>query len=229
MTRRQLRDGAFADLPLDYGWVYPNLLFVMIITATYSCIAPCLMPISVVYYGFTYLMYKYQLLYVYVNKYQSGGHMWYAVFDRCMIILICGSLVLLSYLGISKTFQTGPFYLMLPQPFVIYYFWCHCTKKFIQPSKALSLECAKAIDAINVKLTHMNQETPLDSFDTNLYRQPALVEPFLKPEAYRSKSMGVIGRTRSSSVGDLSASGVSSVFHNNELSSSSHSVALYSF
>ena len=191
MTRRELREGAFADLPLDYGWIYPNLLFVMMITTTYSCIAPFIMPISAVYFGFVYLMYRYQLMYVYVNKYQSGGDMWYAVFDRSMIILVCGSVVLLSYLGISKTFQTGPFYLLFPQPFFIVYFWNHCNAKFIRPSAALSLECTKAIDTINAKLEKMNNETPVSSFDSDVYRQPALVEPFLRPESYRKKSQGV--------------------------------------
>ena len=190
LTRRELREGAFADLTMDYGWVYPNLLFVLTITAAYSCISPFLMPISMAYFGSVYLMYKYQLLYVYVNRYQAGGHMWYAVFDRCMILLICGSLILLSYLGISKTFQTGPFYLLLPQPFLILYFWRYCNKKYIRPSAALSLECTKAIDAINAKLMNLNQETPLEYFDSKVYRQPSLVEPYLFPEAYRSKSMG---------------------------------------
>jgi hypothetical protein len=39
-------------------------------------------PISIVFFMFSYLMYKYQLLYVYINDYQSGGYMWYAVFNR---------------------------------------------------------------------------------------------------------------------------------------------------
>ena len=84
----------------------------------------------------------------------------------------------------------GPFYLLLPQPLVILYFWSYCNRKFIRPSAALSLECTKAIDAINDKLTALNQETPLTYFDSDVYRQPSLVEPFLKPEAYRNKSIG---------------------------------------
>lgn len=84
----------------------------------------------------------------------------------------------------------GPFYLILPQPLAILYFWTYCNRKFIRPSAALSLECTKAIDAINAKLMSLNQETPLTYFDSDVYRQPALVEPFLKPEAYRNKSMG---------------------------------------
>jgi hypothetical protein len=37
-TRRELRTGAFADPPVLYGWIYPNLLMVLMIMVTYSCV-----------------------------------------------------------------------------------------------------------------------------------------------------------------------------------------------
>ena len=43
------------------------------IMVVYACIAPVLVPFCVLFFGFCYTMYKYQLLYVYVNDYQSGG------------------------------------------------------------------------------------------------------------------------------------------------------------
>ncbi len=46
------------------------------------------MPLCLGFFGFSYIMYKYQLLYVYINEYQSGGFMWYAVFSRSMVALI---------------------------------------------------------------------------------------------------------------------------------------------
>ena len=49
---------------------------VLMILVTYSWVAPLLMPMGALYYSFSSLMYKYQLLYVYVNKDQSGGFMW---------------------------------------------------------------------------------------------------------------------------------------------------------
>lgn len=133
-TRRELRTGVFMDYPMEYGWVYPNLLMVLMILTIYMCIAPFLMPCAMIYFAFAYAMYKYQLLYVFVNDYQSGGHMWYQVFNRSMIILICASLVLWGYLGLKKTYHIGPFYMMIPQPFMLYYFWDWCNKKFTTPS-----------------------------------------------------------------------------------------------
>ena len=67
---------------------------------------------------------------MYVNKYQSGGFMWYAVFNRSMVALIAGVLTLLGYLGIRETFFSGPFYLLAPLPFCITYFWYKCEDRF---------------------------------------------------------------------------------------------------
>jgi hypothetical protein len=97
-------------------------------------IAPFLMPLCACYFALAYLMYKYQLLYVYINTYQSGGFMWYAVFNRSMVALIAGVLTLLCYLAIRMTFISGPFYLLLPLPLMIAYFWRHCDKRIRGPA-----------------------------------------------------------------------------------------------
>jgi len=51
-----------------------QLLVVLMVVLTYSWVAPLLMPFGVLFYAFAYLMYKYQLLYVYINNDQSGGY-----------------------------------------------------------------------------------------------------------------------------------------------------------
>lgn len=38
-TRRELRTGIFADPPMWYGWIYPNILMVVMIMVTYSCVS----------------------------------------------------------------------------------------------------------------------------------------------------------------------------------------------
>jgi hypothetical protein len=116
------------------GWTYPSLLMIFMIIMIYCCISPILVCFSVVYFGFAYLMYKYQLLYVYINEYQSGGYMWYSVFNRSMLSLLCGVLTLLGYLGVRKAYNSGPFYIVIPLPGLIVYFWKRCNEKFSSPS-----------------------------------------------------------------------------------------------
>lgn len=38
-TENELHSGVFADPPILYGWVYPNLLMVLMIMVTYSCVS----------------------------------------------------------------------------------------------------------------------------------------------------------------------------------------------
>ena len=38
-TRRELRTGAFADPPMLYGWIYPNLMMILMIMLTYNCVS----------------------------------------------------------------------------------------------------------------------------------------------------------------------------------------------
>jgi hypothetical protein len=38
-TRRELRNGPFADPPMVYGWIYPNILMGLMIMVTYCCVS----------------------------------------------------------------------------------------------------------------------------------------------------------------------------------------------
>jgi hypothetical protein len=95
-TRRDLRTGTFYSWPMLYGWIYPQLMMVLMIMTTYALITPLILPFCVLFFAGAYIMYKYQLLYVYINEDQSGGYMWYAVFNRSIVALQFASLALLG-------------------------------------------------------------------------------------------------------------------------------------
>mmetsp|Transcript_14184 Transcript_14184/g.21223 ORF Transcript_14184/g.21223 Transcript_14184/m.21223 type:complete len:407 (-) Transcript_14184:91-1311(-) len=190
-TRRQLRTGAFAAARMLYGWIYPCLLMVFMIIMIYSCIAPMICLLAVVYFAFAYLMYKYQLLYVYVNEYQSGGHMWYSVFDMSMMALLCGNVTLLGYLASKKELIRAPFYIVAPLPALITLFWRRCNERFYGPSVNLSLQHAGIIDKHYRDCAARMRSTPVDSFNERAYHQPSLTEPYLAPEPYRLRSAAV--------------------------------------
>ncbi|RYG62290.1 hypothetical protein EON64_18035, partial [archaeon] len=101
-TRRELRTGAFADCPMLYGWIYPNVLMGLMIMCTYACISPFILPLCLAFFALLFLMYKYQLLYVYVNKSQAGGYMWYTLYNQSMLVLLCGVVILVCYLAIRQ-------------------------------------------------------------------------------------------------------------------------------
>jgi uncharacterized membrane protein YgcG len=181
--QREKRSAIYIDQPILYGWVYPNLLMVLMIMMAYSCIAPLLMPVCSLFYVLAYLMYKYQLLYVYINQHQSGGNLWYSVFNMSIVALVSGVFTLLSYLLIRGSNESeldagtfnGPFYGLLPVPFFIFLFWYHCDRRFKRQSMSLALESALEIDKAVASLHHLKKATPLQHFNNKLYRQPSLV------------------------------------------------------
>ena len=127
-----------------------------------------------------------QLLYVYVNDYQSGGFMWYAVFTRSMTALICGMVTLICYLGIRKTNISGPFYALIPLPLLVSLFWYYCEAKFRDTSTSLSLESAIDLDRKSADFCREGID-PFSSFQRKQFRQPALAEGPLRPAPYRKE------------------------------------------
>lgn len=112
-TRRELKSGAFADTPIDYGETYPSILMVLIIVMTYGVISPFLVIFALVYFIFAYITFKYQLLYVFINNFQTGGFMWYSVFNRSIISLQAGVLTLIAYLGVTNYSGIKSIYLFI--------------------------------------------------------------------------------------------------------------------
>lgn len=188
VTRRELRSGAFSDPIMVYGWIYPSVLMVLMIMVTYCCIVPLIMPIITLYFCLAYCNYKYQLLYVYVNTYQAGGFMWYAVFDRSMIVLMVGIFTLLCFMGIRETGLPGPYYLLAPLPIFIYMFWSSVRSRLKSVSQDLPLQNAILIDRANEEMREKGLPDVTSTFNPTLFRQPNLSEGPLKPAVYRKKS-----------------------------------------
>lgn len=119
--------------------------------------------------------------------------MWYAVFNRSMVALLCGVFTLVCYLAIRMTFLSGPFYAIFPLPFGIIKFWYYCQSRFERPSMSLSLESAMDLDRRTEARRANRQPIPHDSFQKQMFRQPSLAEGRLKPMPYRRQKMGDSG------------------------------------
>jgi hypothetical protein len=183
-TRRELKSGAYADYPIDYGETYPSILMVLIIVMTYGCISPFLVTFAMIFFVFAYISFKYQLLYVFINEFQTGGFMWYSVFNRSIISLLCGVFTLIAYMGVTN-YSAMVFYFLWPLPVLIYGFWKRCNSIYKVSSLNLSLENSIDLDE-DIKIKKENNESiPLDKFKKKMFRQPNLAVGPLKPAAYR--------------------------------------------
>jgi hypothetical protein len=80
-----------------YGWEYPNLLLVIVICFTYSCISPVILIVGAAFFAGAWLIYKNQILTVYRPTYENGGTMFPLACHRTLIGLVCGQLTLIGY------------------------------------------------------------------------------------------------------------------------------------
>lgn len=60
---------------IDYGIYYPVHLLIFTIALVYSVYTPLVLPFAPIYFGITYSVFRYQMVYVYVPKYEASGKM----------------------------------------------------------------------------------------------------------------------------------------------------------
>lgn len=175
-TQGSYRRGAFANPILSYGWVYPTLLLVLLICFTYSVISPLVMPVGGIFFALAWLVYKYQVLYVYIGEFESGGSFWFDVHEWSLICLTLSQLTLIGYITLRGGIRES--LLLTPLPIVVYWYRRFSLDRYKLPSQLLSLERARQLD------DRQAQHGPPDhcSFDPLLYTPPVMVQGPQFPE-----------------------------------------------
>ncbi|KAG2219900.1 hypothetical protein INT45_008537 [Circinella minor] len=96
-----------APWSFNYGTGYPPPLLIFIIVLEYSTISPIVLLFGTIYFCITYMVYKYQFLYVYFRPYDAIGSAWTMVFPRVIIgmllfqITMAGLFVLKQYITLA--------------------------------------------------------------------------------------------------------------------------------
>ena len=100
---------------MKYGWEIPSQIFVIMICFTYAVICPVILPFGALYFGFSLIVYKKQILYVYQPVYESGGAMFPGSLQKTLLSLALGQIILIGYLftRVSGTYFSIKFYLVL--------------------------------------------------------------------------------------------------------------------
>lgn len=184
----------------QYGWEFPSQLLVVVIVFTYAIICPIILPVALLYFMGSLIVYKKQVLYVYTPIYESGGALFSSAVQHTLFGLVCGQLTLLGYFGIRGS-RYQPI-LLLPLPLFTIYGMGYFKEHYAEPSKLLSMERAREYDRASefdygaatspingIGLSSPSGSTGLEArqrtFDKNSYRQPVLNKQVVEPLPYR--------------------------------------------
>ena len=150
---------------LWYGWEYPNLLLVVVICFTYSCISPIILPVGAAFFLGAWLVYKNQILIVYSPSHESGGTMFPMACHRTLIGLICGQLTFIGYSILREGFYQAV--VTFPLPVITVKMMDVFKNLYVVPGRSISVERAVELDM---------QRNAAAAFSPDVYRQPVLTE-----------------------------------------------------
>ncbi|RHN44308.1 putative calcium-dependent channel, 7TM region phosphate [Medicago truncatula] len=188
---------------IPYYSEIPRILFFGLLGVTYFILAPLILPFILVYFCLGYIIYRNQLLYVYVQKFETGGEFWPIVHNCTIFSMVLMHIIVIGIFGLKELPIASGF--TLPLPIVTLLFNEYCQKRFIPIFNAYPAECL-------IKKDRADQNDPNMSefYDklTNAYNDPALM-PIKYPGRFSSHRSPLLGSSESntnvlvSALGDM--------------------------
>ncbi|KAM0951425.1 putative calcium-dependent channel, 7TM region phosphate [Dioscorea sansibarensis] len=163
-------DGEFHAPSITYHSEIPRILLFGLLGLTYFILAPLILPFILVFLCFGYIIYRNQLLNVYMPKYETGGKFWPIVHDATIFSLILMQAIAFGIFGLKKLPLASS--LILPLPVLTLLFNDYCRKRFLPVFHAYPAETLIKKDREDQNDPSLNEF--LDGV-VNTYRDPALM------------------------------------------------------
>ncbi|XP_024981873.1 CSC1-like protein At4g02900 [Cynara cardunculus var. scolymus] len=154
------------------GWAIsePRIQLYFLLGLVYSTVTPLLLPFIVVFFAFSYLVFRHQIINVYDQKYESGATFWPDVHRRIIIGLMISHILFLGLLNTKKASNATPF--LIPLPILTFWFFRVCKGRFESAFRRFPL-----VDAMRKDTLERATEPQLN---LKLYLQDAYVHPVFK-------------------------------------------------
>ncbi|KAJ3150986.1 hypothetical protein HDU86_006242 [Geranomyces michiganensis] len=137
-TPREFNELSIFSSDLSYGFLYPIHVLIFIIVLCYSTIAPFILLPGTCYFAVGWLVYRNQLLFVYVKEWENYGEHWVMAFRRCTIGLGIYQVLLASLLAAQESPTTSALCAPLVCSTIAFNVYCH--RVFGKRSKLIPLD-----------------------------------------------------------------------------------------
>lgn len=137
-------DSSIGTFSFPYHTEVPRLLLFGFLGLTCSILAPLILPVLLVYFSLAYLVYKNQILNVYVSNYESGGQFWPIVHITTIFSLVLSHIVALGVFGIKRSPVASGF--TIPLIICTLLFNEYCRQRFLPVFKNSAAEVLIEMD-----------------------------------------------------------------------------------
>ncbi|KAL3840515.1 hypothetical protein ACJIZ3_025106 [Penstemon smallii] len=118
----------YGTYTFPYHTEVPRVLLFGLLGFTCSVLAPLILPFLLVYFVLAYLVYRNQILNVYVTEYESGGLYWPLVHNTTIFSLVLMQIIALGVFGLKKSPVASGF--TVPLIICTLLFHEYCRKRF---------------------------------------------------------------------------------------------------
>ncbi|CAG8475724.1 4639_t:CDS:10 [Diversispora eburnea] len=112
----------------DYAVYYNIHLFFFTIGILYCVIAPVILLFCAAYFALAYLIYRYQLMYVFTTKVETGGTYWRVVFNRLIVSILFWQCVMIGVMNLKGAHIQS--IAVLPLPVITIFLKIMCSRSF---------------------------------------------------------------------------------------------------
>ncbi|KAF9143831.1 hypothetical protein BG015_000296 [Linnemannia schmuckeri] len=113
VTPRESQAMAKPDV-FDFPLFFSVHLFALTVTLLYSVISPLILFFAAVYFSLSSLAYKYQLMYVFRTKVETGGRLFRVVYNRLLAALLLFQIVMIGVLNLKTAHRQSLAIIPLP-------------------------------------------------------------------------------------------------------------------
>ncbi|KAI9340038.1 hypothetical protein DFJ73DRAFT_628208 [Zopfochytrium polystomum] len=169
----------------DFTQIYGSLCMGFLIALTFSIVAPIILPFALVYFSIVFVVMKYQFMYVYEVRRETGGTWWPKVFNLLSFALGVFQAFTLVVIFAANT-QAGQrqWLLVVPLPFLTGALWI-ASQRFLLPKvRFISQSDDSTANGNTIEMRGMNK--PIEAQPgsgvglEDMVFNPALVKPLMK-------------------------------------------------
>ncbi|OMP04995.1 hypothetical protein COLO4_09139 [Corchorus olitorius] len=166
----QDRDQAMDPGCWDFATSEPRIQFYILLGLVYSAVTPVLLPFIIIFFAFSYVVSRHQVINVYDQNYESGASFWPDVHRRLIISILISHVLLIGLLSTKQIKQST--IALLPLPVLTFWFHRYCKGRFESAFVRFPLQEAMIKDTLE-RATEPN-------LNLKAYIQDAYIHPVFK-------------------------------------------------
>ncbi|KAF8963690.1 hypothetical protein BDZ97DRAFT_1661438 [Flammula alnicola] len=115
----------------EYAVYYSNILFMSAVGLVFAPLAPLVVVAAAIVFWMSSWVYKYQLMFVFVSKVESGGRIWNVVINRLLFCVLLMQALMILTTGLQFGFKSFLWLSVVPPILIVFAFKLYINRTYL--------------------------------------------------------------------------------------------------